>query len=80
MITYALIPLSIVSKKIRDFREFFKIAYYYATESMLFWDEKIGSYSSNKTPEYGNESLEEYYKKILKNDVVYKELKDQKLF
>ena len=47
---------------------------------MLFWDEKIGSYSSNKTPEYGNESLEEYYKKILKNDVVYKEFKDQKLF
>ena len=47
---------------------------------MLFWDEKIGSYSSNKTPEYGSESLEEYYKKILKNDVVYKELKDQKLF
>ena len=80
VITYALIPLSIVSKKIRDLREFLKIAYYYATESMLFWDEKIGSYSSNKTPEYGNESLEEYYKKILKNDVVYKELKDQKLF
>ena len=80
VITYALIPLSIASKKIRDLREFLKIAYYYATESMLFWDEKIGSYSSNKTPEYGNESLEEYYKKILKNDVVYKELKDQKLF
>ena len=80
LITYALIPLSIVSKKIRDLREFLKIAYYYATESMLFWDEKIGSYSSNKTPEYGNESLEEYYKKILKNDVAYKELKDQKLF
>ena len=80
VITYALLPLSIVSKKIRDLREFLKIAYYYATESMLFWDEKIGSYSSNKTPEYGNESLEEYYKKILKNDVVYKELKDQKLF
>ena len=80
MVTYALTPLSIVSKKIGDLREFLKIAYYYATESMLFWDEKIGSYSSNKTPEYGNESLEEYYKKILKNDVVYKELKDQKLF
>jgi hypothetical protein len=73
-------PLSIISKNTRDLREFLKIAYYYATESMLFWDEKIGSYSSNKTPEYGSESLEEYYKKILKNDVVYKELKDQKLF
>ena len=73
-------PLINSLKKIRDLREFLKIAYYYATESMLFWDEKIGSYSSNKTPEYGNESLEEYYKKILRNDAVYKELKDQKLF
>ncbi len=80
VIVYVLMPLSVISKKIRDFSEFLKIAYYYATESMLFWDEKNGSYSSNKTPEYGNDSLEEYYKKILKSDIIYEKLKDQKLF
>ena len=79
-IIYVLKPLSKISKKIKDFREFLKIAYYYATESMLFWDEKNHVYSSNKTPEFGKETLEDYYKKILNEDMVYKELKDQKLF
>mgnify|MGYP000402296056 FL=1 len=80
VIIYVLMPLSKISKKIQDFREFLKIAYYYATESMLFWDEKNHAYSSDKTPEYGKDTLEDYYKKILDKDIVYKELKDQKLF
>ena len=80
VIIYVLMPLSKISKKIQDFREFLKIAYYYATESMLFWDDKTRTYSSNKTPEFGKDTLEDYYKKILDKDIVYKELKDQKLF
>ena len=80
VIIYVLMPLSKISKKIQDFREFLKIAYYYATESMLFWDENNHAYSSNKTPEFGKDTLEDYYKKILDKDIVYKELKDQKLF
>ena len=79
-IIYVLKPLSKISKKIQDFREFLKIAYYYATESMLFWDEKNQAYNSDKTPEFGKDTLEDYYKKILDKDIVYKELKDQKLF
>ena len=47
---------------------------------MLFWDQKSGSYDANKTPEYGNDTLEEYYKNILKTNATYEELKDQKLF
>ena len=73
-------PLSIISEKLRDYREFLKIAHYYATESMLFWDQKSGSYDANKTPEYGKDTLEEYYKSILKTNATYEELKDQKLF
>ena len=80
VIIYVLMPLSKISKKMQDFREFLRIAYYYATESMLFWDEKNDAYSSNKTPEFGKDTLEDYYKKILDKDIVYKELKDQKLF
>ena len=80
VIIYVLMPLSKISKKIQDFREFLKIAYYYATESMLFWDEKNHAYSSDKTPEFGKDTLEDHYKKILDKDIVYKELEDQKLF
>ena len=80
VIIYVLMPLSKISKKIQDFREFLKIAYYYATESMLFWDEKNHAYSSNKTPEFGKDTLEDYYKKVLNENIVYKELKGQKLF
>ena len=80
VIIYFLMPLSKISKKIQDFREFLKIAYYYATESMLIWDEKNHIYSSDKTPEFGKETIEDYYKKILNEDMIYKELKDQKLF
>ena len=80
VIIHVLMPLSKISKKIQDFREFLKIAYYYATESMLFWDEKNHAYSSEKTPEFGKDTLEDYYKKILDKDIVYKELEDQKLF
>ena len=80
VIIYVLMPLSKISKKIQDFREFLKIAYYYATESMLFWDEKNHEYSSEKTPEFGKDTLENYYKEILNKDTVYNELKDQKLF
>ena len=80
VIIYVLMPLSKISKRIQDFREFLKIAYYYATESMLFWDEKNHAYSSNRTPEFGKDTLEEYYKKILNEGMVYKELRDQKLF
>ena len=80
VIIYVLMPLSKISQKIQDFREFLKIAYYYATESMLFWDEKNYQYSSDKTPEFGKDTLEDYYKEILNKDTVYKELKDQKLF
>ena len=80
VIIYFLMPLSKISKKIQDFQEFLKIAYYYATESMLVWDKKNDTYSSKKTPEFGKETLEDYYKKILNEDMIYKELKDQKLF
>ena len=80
VIIYFLMPLSKISKEIQDFREFLKIAYYYATESMLIWDEKNNIYSSDKTPEFGKETIEDYYKKILNEDMIYKELKDQKLF
>ena len=62
----ALSPLSFFSPKIRDFREFLRIANYYATQSMLCWNEKLQRYDSTITPEFGKDTLEEHLKKMIK--------------
>ena len=73
-------PLAIISEKISDLREFVHIGHYYATESMLFWDETSQKYSSDKTPEYGCESLEDFYRKVLSSGLGGHDLGDHKLF
>ena len=45
--------------------EYARIARYYATESMLVLDPKTGTYSADLTPEYGSETLEEHYRRLL---------------
>ncbi len=59
--------LSIFSKKAGDYSQFLKIAHFYATESMLSWDSKKRCYNENETPEFGEDSLREYYYSQLKN-------------
>ena len=58
---------SIFSKKAGDYSQFLKIAHFYATESMLFWDSQKKYYNENETPEFGEDSLREYYYSQLKN-------------
>ncbi len=45
--------------------EYARIARYYATESMLVLDPATGEYSADLTPEYGSETLEEHYRRLL---------------
>lgn len=45
--------------------EFARIAHYYATESMLVLDPATGQYSAELTPECGEETLSEHYKRLL---------------
>lgn len=45
--------------------EYARIAKYYASESMLVWDEAAGAYSAQATPEYGSETLREHYARAL---------------
>ena len=45
--------------------EYARIARYYATESMLVLDPETGKYSADLTPEYGYETLEEHYQRLL---------------
>lgn len=45
--------------------EYARIARYYATESMLVLDPATGTYRSDLTPEFGTETLESHYRRLL---------------
>ncbi|MFY7744873.1 MAG: NAD(P)H-binding protein [Erythrobacter sp.] len=45
--------------------EYARIARYYATESMLVLDPATGTYSADLTPEFGEETLESHYLRLL---------------
>lgn len=45
--------------------EYARIARYYATESMLVLDPASGGYSADLTPEFGSETLEGHYRRLL---------------
>lgn len=48
--------------------EYARIARYYATESMLVLDPATGEYSAELTPEFGSETLEDHYRRLLAED------------
>ena len=73
-------PLGPVSSRISDLREFAAIGRYYATESMLLWDEKKLEYSDNKTQEFGDQKIESYYESVLNGELEFKRDPNQKLF
>lgn len=77
---YGILPFSLFSKRLRDYCEFLKIALYYATESMLIWDKEKLKYSDVKTPEYGHDTLEEFYKIALKTSLKDIDRSDKRLF
>lgn len=52
-----------------DKAEFARIGHYYATESMLLWDEARGRYDSDATPRYGTDTLREHYAGMLRGEV-----------
>jgi divinyl chlorophyllide a 8-vinyl-reductase len=45
-----------------DKAEFARTGHYYATESMLLWDEAAGRYDADATPEFGEITLEDSYR------------------
>ena len=73
-------PLGLISTKMKDRAEFLRIAHYYATESMLFWDKKTNQYSDEKTMEVGKEAIEDFYKSIIDDEKLLFKDKEQKLF
>ncbi len=65
LVASLLAPFAKLSSWAAEKREYARIARYYATESMLVWDAERGAYSAQATPEFGRDSLEEHYRKLL---------------
>lgn len=66
--------------QMEDAAEFGRIGKYYATESMLVWDEARGAYDADATPEYGIDTLEGFFKKAVTEGLAGQELGDQAVF
>ena len=65
VLRWLLLPLTIISKRMADRAEFLRIAKYYATESMLLWDKDALEYDAKATPEFGVDTLEAFYRRVL---------------
>ncbi len=53
-----------VSPRLREKAELARIGRYYATESMLVWDEAAGGYDAGATPSFGSETLQDFYSRL----------------
>jgi divinyl chlorophyllide a 8-vinyl-reductase len=58
----------IVSPQFRAKAELARIGRYYATESMLVWDEVKHRYDADMTPEFGSETLADHYRALAEHD------------
>ncbi len=65
---------------LEDAAEFGKIGRYYAGESMLVWDERRQQYDSAATPSYGNDTLEQFFERVVRDGMDGQELGDAALF
>ncbi|XP_057771962.1 divinyl chlorophyllide a 8-vinyl-reductase, chloroplastic [Salvia miltiorrhiza] len=65
---------------LEDAAEFGKIGRYYAAESMLILDPDTGEYDAESTPSYGNDTLEEFFKRVLEKGMAGQELGEQMIF
>jgi divinyl chlorophyllide a 8-vinyl-reductase len=63
-----------------DAAEFGKIGRYYAAESMLVLDPETGEYSAERTPSYGEDTLEVFFEKVLREGMAGQELGEQAIF
>ena len=75
-----LLPLSLLFIRIKDYVELLKIGKYYAQESMLFYDNEAGAYNAEKTPQFGDILLYDYYCSIRDDPKNIPDMGSQKLF
>ena len=75
-----LLIISPFSNWAKNKSELIKIAKYYATESMLIWDEKKECYDANMTPSTGKDTLRDYFYSIRNLDLELEIDRDSKLY
>ena len=72
--------LSRVVPSLQDTAEFGRIGRYYACESMLVWDHEAGRYDADATPSYGEDTLEQFFERVVRDGMAGQELGDAALF
>lgn len=77
---FVLTALGRIFPGIRDKAEFARIGRYYATESMLVWNEKTGAYDAGATPSYGSDTLATFYARVVQAGLEGQELGAHALF
>ena len=75
-----LLIISPFSNWAKNKSELIKIAKYYATESMLIWDEKKECYDANMTPSTGKDTLRDYFYSIKNLDLQLEIDRDSRLY
>ena len=60
--------------------EFARIGHYYATESMLLWDETQQRYDAEATPVGGARTLQEHYAQLVSEGIAGHEAREHKMF
>lgn len=73
-------PLAPFSQRFREKAELARIGRFYATESMLVWDEEAKAFDAEATPETGTETLEIFYQRVLEQGLAGQELGAAKVF
>lgn len=63
-----------------DKAELARIGHYYATESMLLWDQARGGYDADATPETGTETLEDFYLRVADEGLEGQDLGAHRMF
>lgn len=58
----------LVSAKARDKADLARIGLYYATHSMLVWDNATGTYRAEVTPETGSDTLQDFYAALIRGE------------
>ena len=64
----ALDVAGLVAPAMKAKAEFARIGHYYATESMLVWDQANNRYDADATPETGSETLFEFYRRLARGE------------
>jgi divinyl chlorophyllide a 8-vinyl-reductase len=71
MLDVIIAVLSVLGKLVPSFAEkaeLARIGRYYATESMLVWDPVRGCYDEAATPEFGEDTLFDFYRQVLRGE------------